>query len=308
MYKFPILFFLLIISITFAQTQNTVYLLGSNNDVSMNASFSPDGSKLAFTKASYKGIWIYDISTTSVVQITDEQSAGFGYTWSADSKSILARVAKYEDSKRLNAVKIFNIDTKVSNQLTEYKTSMPYLPEWSNQDTKVILPSKQGTEIFNSGKLNKSLNTSEGKDIINMYDKIVIRDPNSSVEKYIQPFPDKQILSLVVSPNGEKVAFEIMGGDMYSMNIDGTGLIDLGRGNCPRWSPDSKEIVYMITQDNGYDFTGSDIFIINSDSSQKKNLTNTSDKIEMNPCFSPDGKTIVFDVYNEGSIYLMNIE
>jgi Tol biopolymer transport system component len=28
----------------------------------------------------------------------------------------------------------------------------------------------------------------------------------------------------------------------------------------------------------------------------------------MNPCFSPDGKSIVFDVYNDGSIYLMNIE
>ena len=27
----------------------------------------------------------------------------------------------------------------------------------------------------------------------------------------------------------------------------------------------------------------------------------------MNPCFSPDGKMIVFDVFKDGSIYLMNI-
>jgi Tol biopolymer transport system component len=28
----------------------------------------------------------------------------------------------------------------------------------------------------------------------------------------------------------------------------------------------------------------------------------------MNPCFTPDGKSVVFDVVNDGSIYLMNIE
>ena len=38
------------------------------------------------------------------------------------------------------------------------------------------------------------------------------------------------------------------------------------------------------------------------------NLTNTNDIVEMNPCFAPDGKSIVFDVVNDGSIYLMNIE
>ena len=37
-------------------------------------------------------------------------------------------------------------------------------------------------------------------------------------------------------------------------------------------------------------------------------LQEEEDKIEMNPCFAPDGKSIVFDVVNDGSIYLMNIE
>jgi Tol biopolymer transport system component len=92
------------------------------------------------------------------------------------------------------------------------------------------------------------------------------------------------------------------------MNIDGTNITDLGKGNRPRWSSDSKKIVYMIAEDNGQDFTDSDIYSINADGTQKKNLTNTIDEIEMDPCFSPDGKAIVFDVYNDGSIYLMNIE
>ena len=55
-------------------------------------------------------------------------------------------------------------------------------------------------------------------------------------------------------------------------------------------------------------YTASDIYSINANGTEKMNITNTNDLIEMNPCFSPDGKMIVFDVFNDGSIYLMNIE
>ena len=76
----------------------------------------------------------------------------------------------------------------------------------------------------------------------------------------------------------------------------------------PKWSSNSKNIIYTISQDDGYNYTASDIFVINTDGTQKTNITNTDDVIEMNPCFAPDGKSIVFDVINDGSIYLMNIE
>jgi Tol biopolymer transport system component len=307
MNKFNLLILLILSSITFSQTNSVVYIIGSASDVSMNPTFSPNGQNIAFTKEGYKGLWIYDLTSKSVKQITNEQAAGFGYKWSSDSKAILTRVAKYEELKRLNAVKVFDIETNQSQQLTDYKVRMPYLPEWSEQDTKVILPSKEGTEIFSIGKLNKPITKPE-IDAYSMYDKIITRDVSTNEEKIIEPFSEAQILNLVTSPDRSKIVFEVMGGNLYSMNIDGSNLIDLGKGHRPRWASDSKKIVYMITQDDGNDFTASDIYSINSDGTQKNNLTNTTDKIEMNPCFSPDGKTIVFDVYNDGSIYLMNIE
>jgi Tol biopolymer transport system component len=308
MKKFKLLIFLLLSSIAFSQSNSAIYLIGSINDVSMNPTFSPDGQKIAFTKEGYKGIWVYYIPTKSSKQISDEPAAGFGYKWSSDSKSILTRVAKYEEMKRLNAVKVFEVETKQSQQLTDFKTRMPYLPEWSEQDTKVILPTKESIEVYSSGKLNKSVSAVSEINAYSKYDKIVARNASIGTEKILEPIKDAQIINLVTSPDKNKVAFEIMGGNMYSMNIDGTNLVDLGKGNRPRWSSDSKEIVYMITEDDGHDFTASDIYSINADGAQKKNLTNTADKIEMNPCFSPDGKSIVFDVYNDGSIYLMNIE
>ena len=308
MKKFSLVLLLTLSSIAFSQTINPQYLWGSNEDVSMNPTFSPDGSKIAFTKTGYKGIWVYDMSNKSVKQVSDEQSAGFGYKWSSDSKSILSRVAKYEGVKRFNAVKIFNVETNQVQQLTDYRTRMPYLPEWADQDSKVILPSNTGFEILYTGKLNKSANNTAGAAAFSLYDKIVTKDPQSNIEKSMKPLTDAQIINLTTSPDGKKVAFEVVGGNMYSMNIDGTNLTDLGQGNRPKWSFDSKTIVYMIAEDDGYNFTASDIYTINPDGTQKKNITNTPDKIEMNPCFSPDGKSIVFDEYTNSSIYLMNIE
>lgn len=308
MNKFRFLLFLLLTCIIFPQQNSPIYITGSLNDISMNPTFSPDGKKIAYTKSGYTGIWIYDLSTKSTKQITDEQAAGFGYKWSSDSKSILSRVAKYENMNRLNAVKIFDVETDQQIQLTEFRTRMPFMPEWSEQDTKVIIPSKNGVEVYSTGKLYK-LNPSAPKiDAYIIGDKIGTRNASTNEEKIIEPLKDVQVINLISSPDKKKLAFEVMGGNMYSMNIDGTNLIDLGKGHRPRWSSDSKKIIYMITEDNGDNYTASDIYTINADGTQKKNLTNTNDRIEMNPCFSPDGKAIVFDVYNDGSIYLMNIE
>ena len=46
-----------------------------------------------------------------------------------------------------------------------------------------------------------------------------------------------------------------MGGNFFAMNIDGTNLTDLGKGNRPRWSSDSKKIIFTVTEDDGHNFT-----------------------------------------------------
>ena len=306
--RITLLLFIFLTGLVSAQSNYQLLISGSKENAVMNPIFSPDGNKIAYTKSGYQGIWIYDIPNNSSKKITDEPAAGFGFKWSSDSQSILCRVAKYEELKRFNAVKIFDVNTDYSIQLTDYRTMMPYLPEWSDGVSKVILPSKEGVEVYNSGKLNKSVSPTDEVKVFNKYNNIVTRDSKTETEKILKPINDAQILSIVSSPDQNKVAFEVMGGNMYSMNINGTNLIDLGKGNRPSWSSDSKKIIFMITADDGHEFTASDIFIINADGTQKINLTNTEDIMEMNPCFSPDGKSVVFDAYSDGSIYLMNIE
>ena len=47
-------------------------------------------------------------------------------------------------------------------------------------------------------------------------------------------------VSFSCSPDGERVVFQIVGGWLYTMNLDGTGLRDLFTTGCsgtPAWSP-----------------------------------------------------------------------
>jgi Tol biopolymer transport system component len=124
----------------------------------------------------------------------------------------------------------------------------------------------------------------------------------------VQPFEEAAtLINLAVSPDGAKVAFERMGGDLYVMDADGTDLVDLGPGHRPAWSPDGEWVVYMITQDDGERFTASDLYAVRADATQRTQLTDTPDRFEMSPAWSPDGRTIAFEALNEGRVYLLPV-
>jgi len=307
MKKLFVIIFISLTGLISAQSSSQLLIEGSQQEAAMNAVYSPDGTNIAYTKSGYQGIWVYNLKTQMKKQITDEAAAGFGFKWSSDSKSILTRVAKYEDLKRFNAVKVFNIETGESKQLTDYKTMMPYLPQWADGDTKIILPKKTQDEIFTTDKSKNNLNQNSIV-VFEKNNKLIVKNFSDNSEEIFEPIKDAQYINISTSPDDTKMVFEVIGGNMFVVNTDGSNLIDLGKGNRPRWSFDNSKIIYMIAQDDGHDFTASDIYTINSDGTGKKNLSNTADLIEMNPYFAPDGKSIAFDVVNDGSIYLMNIE
>ena len=85
------------------------------------------------------------------------------------------------------------------------------------------------------------------------------------------------------------------------MDSNGSSRMILTNANndmSPSFSPDGAEIVY---------FSHGDIFIMNSDGSNKRQLTNTSAKEDI-PLFLDDGSRIIFhsDIEGNYEIYSMN--
>jgi Tol biopolymer transport system component len=304
-----LLLLFLIVNTNFAQKNGSQWLIGDSENYYMHPVWAPDGSKIAFTESNYNGLWVMNPDGSNAVQISDEAASGWGFEWSADSKSILSRVAKFVGPRRLNAVKYFDIETGDSNQLTEYKSFMPGLPHWIDFDQNILIFNKKRPDKIKTNKTLDGLDKSDFRQSTCFLkgNKLAIYNNNTFEINSLDPLNASGYLNPVISNDGNKIAFEEYGGNLYVMDLDGTNLVDLGIGYFPQWSPNSKNIVYMLTEDDGHRITYSDIYMVNIENLVKVNITNTSEKLEMHPNWSPDGKTIVFDESHSGSIYLLEL-
>lgn len=94
-----------------------------------------------------------------------------------------------------------------------------------------------------------------------------------------------------VSPDGQTLAFTLLG-DIYTMPISGGTPTRIAEGMAwevhPRFSPDGKRIAF--TSDRG---GGDNIWLMNADGSDKKQLTKEDFRLLNQPSWSPDGEYIV---------------
>ena len=105
------------------------------------------------------------------------------------------------------------------------------------------------------------------------------------------------------SPNGKKIAFSAGHGnsqytdsvDIYVMNADGSGTVNLTRGSPafesqPSWSPDGKRIAYTGDPGGGDDF---EICVMRANGTGRRMLTDNR-QYDSSPAWSPNGATIAF--------------
>ena len=94
-----------------------------------------------------------------------------------------------------------------------------------------------------------------------------------------------------VSPDGKTLAFDLLG-DIYTMPIAGGAATRIAEGLAwevqPRFSPDGKRIAF--TSDRG---GGDNIWVMNTDGSDKRQVTKEDFRLTNQPTWSPDGRYIV---------------
>ncbi|MEP2990266.1 MAG: amidohydrolase family protein [Parasphingorhabdus sp.] len=94
-----------------------------------------------------------------------------------------------------------------------------------------------------------------------------------------------------VSPDGNSIAFALLG-DVYTMPISGGTPTRIAEGLAwevqPRFSPDGKRIAF--TSDRG---GGDNIWIMNRDGSDKKQVTKEKFRLLNQPSWSPDGRYVI---------------
>jgi TolB protein len=127
----------------------------------------------------------------------------------------------------------------------------------------------------------------------------------------------EQVGKIVFETNRDCQEFICGGLAIYSMDADGANLFQLtnleGYDKSPQWSPDGSLIVFSSDRTRE-----KDIYLMNSDGTDQKNLTadsggesveNYSD-IDSQPAWSPDGALIAFKSFRLGKaeIFVMNLD
>jgi Tol biopolymer transport system component len=135
---------------------------------------------------------------------------------------------------------------------------------------------------------------------------LYIMDADGTNQTNLTSQPGPYIYEFDWSKDGTKITFrgESGGQNIYVINIDGTGLINLTNSSTvdldPKWSPNNNQIAYSC---------GIDICVMDDDGSNVQNLTNSLFS-DMYPSWSSDGKEIAFVSDKEGNydIYTINVD
>jgi Tol biopolymer transport system component len=121
-------------------------------------------------------------------------------------------------------------------------------------------------------------------------------------------FPHRVSL-VTLSPRRDLVVFALGDGNMYVSRLDGSAMLNLGRGCRWDWSQDGKRLVYLgAVQQDDYTVTAAEIYVVNADGSGFAQITDTPNIVEDYPTWSPDGMRIAYSTVNTGQICVAVLE
>ncbi|MDQ7065356.1 MAG: hypothetical protein Q9P90_14060 [candidate division KSB1 bacterium] len=270
--------------------------------------WSPDGQWIAVTGPRYNGIYIVRPDGRDFKRISSDAAVGFRMQWSPDGRFLLGRAARWERRRRYNAIKIYDVVTGRAQQVSEERTFMPALPVWAGGNERIVLYANRGLEVFEAPipvALKKRAPVAVSV-VAHGQQSLQIISPEGRVVKSARPV-EGRYLKAEVSPDGSRVVFEVIGGHLYVMDIENESLVKLGAGENPVWAPNGEWILCMVTEDDGHRILGSDLWAIRADGGQRVNLTQTPERIEMDPTIAPDGSAMAFSEEHSRAVYVVKI-
>lgn len=236
--------------------------------------WSPDGSHIAVTGDNFIGIWVADADGNNLRQVSESPGAGYKMLWNSNQE-ITSTPYTVVDGKRMTRIEQVNVSTASVKQVA---------PAMRNLKRSAV---EGASSIY----------------------QIMLDEPQNATSMIaeLSDYAGKWVINPVLSPDGTRIAFQIVTKGLFVCNADGSGLIELGKGSHASWLPDSRNLMMTCIVDDGHRFTSSDIYCVNVDKRSAVNITPMSDVIPVTIAVSPDGRRVAFDNDTDGAIYIINL-
>ncbi len=240
----------------------------------MAPTWSPDGSQIAVTGDNFVGIWVAQANGADLRQISQAPGAGYQMRWGSNQE-ILSTPYSIENQKRMTRIERVNAATGKIQEVA---------PASRNLKRSTVLGATNALQIM-------------------------LDEPQNATTKIdgLSDYAGNWVINPALSPDGTKIAFQIVTKGLFVCNADGTGLVSLGKGSHASWLPDSHNLMMTLIADDGHRFIGSDIYCVNIDNGNTFNITPNSDVIPVTIAVSPDGTKLAFDNDTDGAIYIINL-
>jgi hypothetical protein len=228
--------------------------LTNNPALDLDPSWSPDGTKIAFTSDRDGNFEIYLMNAdgSNQINLTNNSANDRSATWSPDGK----KIAFSSDRDGNKEIYVMNADGSNQTRLTNTPQD-DYSPKWSPDGGQIAFTkNRSDPEVY--------LMNADGTNQVNLSNNSMAIDDSPAW-----------------SPDGTKIAFGSTrnGNGIFVMNRDGTNVIRLTQSTGvnpqsdtgPVWAPDGTKVAYQHTLTLG----GSpEIYVVNADGSNPTRLTN----------------------------------
>ena len=265
----------------------------NTNESAFAISWSPDGTKIAYTSEP-NSLRVMNADGTGKIQLVtfgggSEEAFIFGYgiDWSPDSKNIA-----YMDYIKHNNTTIWKMDVETSHKMK--LASNAAFPVWSPDGTKIAYAGYESDDPFDSD--------------------LWVMNTDGSEKRKLAAFGYIPIISW--SPDGTKIAYtggytarHVDSPEIWVTNADGSGERKLASNAAfPVWSPDGTKIAYLSDELGDPHEYNNFIWVMDADGTEKTKLTTKSKSIYfLALSLSPDSTKIAYSL-EDGSLWMVGID
>ena len=256
--------------------------------------FSPDGKRIVFYSKDEKNqrdLWTVSIEGGEAVQLTNDLAYDWSPVWSPDGKYI------YFCSNRNGASSLWRI---AIDQTNGKPLGEPESLSSTPAQSWLLTLSKDGKNLI---YVRRSRIENIQQIEFDPKKMQVIGKPTAVTEG------TKRTRTPAISPDGNLIAFYVTGESQEDIVVVKQGETkwnlltnDPARDRVPRFSPDGSQIAFYSNLSGNYE-----VYLINTDGTNRRQITNNGVKAVNYPVFSPDGKRLAYSIL-EGGTYLLNIE